>query len=315
MSDPGLVGLVQIRQTQIGAALGATGANGYALKPLVSVFGPELVKRFTLGSRARFPGLRVTTEAMGEFGIERLQKLLGEVYDADAKVVGFVGRFAEQMGSPAFRLTVEEPNQGVLPRIEVGFRGDRALMDAYETLQAMRIGDEAIEVYESTVGRLRVERVDEIAFVLPTPMGPPELAITFPWVFQKSNRDTIGRQLANAAEGVGVSARLCQWSSDMLETFAPREMNLCRVTIPVGLDAPIQSLEVVYPAIPSSLLLRLLGHLAPEDGNGARLGAMTAAVGMKEDVVSSLSLMVRGDEPPGVRFEIEAPGPPAVGDA
>lgn len=317
MADNDMESFIKVRHAQTAAAIAAIGVDGFALQPLFSSFGAELLTDYTLASTAGFPSLSLATRSSGPHAAERLGNLLANVYQTHPKVGGLATKLCEAFDWGAFHLAVTE--QVKAPRSEPGlalsWEGGWSQGQVQELLEQVRIDPEVLSRFQTLRGRLTVDKATRFGFRMATPSSPPVFDITYPWYFAKDDVDQFRAQIGHAAEFLGVSEKQRGWVLGTAASFAPRPMNRVMVTVSVGHDALVNELRITYPYIPAALLMRVLSQFAPVEGSGLKLGAMTAAAGIEAEAITNFYVTARDTEPPGLGFDLRTENLPGAANA
>ncbi len=290
------------------------GIAGHALNPLFSAFGDELAEQTTLGAGAGFGSLAVSLTASGEAAATRLSQLYTDSYGTHGKVARLAVKLAEHFEHQAFRLTVEESVEPGRPRLQVGWQGDWTGEQLMALLSKVRVDEAVLAQAAGLFDALGVENVTGFGFRI-DPGGPPEFLVTSAHAFGPDELPDFQGRLDAAMGLLGVSDKQREYVRDTAGSFAPRPVNRVHLSSVIAHERLVPELLVAYPIVPVPLVLRVLSQFAPQEGSGLRLGSMTAAMGIEEEIVSEFTVTARDSEPPGLSFELTSQGMPGVADA
>jgi len=303
---------VAIRNSQVALALAALQLDPDPAIAFVAEFEQELAHHILLGSAAHFPYLRLHTTARDSAATGRLSGLLVADYGFDSAAATQPKQLEENLGYGLVHAGLDVWRDREAPSLRFGLAGSWSHDEVSKGLVQLGVERETAQVWKEVATMLDVDRVNDVTVELQSPGEAPRFVVAYPLVFALEDLEDFQSRIRLITAALGVSEAQREWFAAMARSFAPRRMNAVHLRMRLSLDAPPSELTVSYPVIPARLVLRLLSQFANEDMNGRRLGGMTGAVGIEEEIVSHLDLVAHDSEPPRITFDVEVEGPPAV---
>jgi hypothetical protein len=307
-------GLVAIRRTQVGAAMGALSMDWGPADPFVEHFGPELVDSLAFQCPLDFSKLQVSTGSSGDSTIDRVERFINDVYDAPADISAIYRTLADITNdaiSPGIILSKQQMVSG----IRMGASGNQAtVMAGFRTLELLGVQDDVILKLDTIRSRLLAHEVASYEISLDRPFGSPLFTITFEYPTDTENRESRKGQLDYTHQFLGISEAQRKWAGAMFMALTPRANNPVQVGVSLHRNMVLNRINVSYPQIPARLVLRLMSQLTPQtDHPGDKLGVLTGAAAMEEEIVSWLHLCAWDREPPMGSFSLDASRLPTTG--
>ncbi len=293
-----------IAVARIAAARAVLDITEEVLRPFVIAFADHLGREADVDVPLSLDAMTVRVplrEPMALYTVGPLLEeagLSGEGFDALLRVADKARTASDRPVAVAVHARRDDGLTGIHLRLDGGW----TLMDVYDLLVELRLGEGAVAHWDRVSATLLAELAAfvDVGFEVRGEETVPVVRVHVP---RRIPVDEVARwtgQLDHVLETLQVPEPQRAWMATLHPALCARKLNAFLWTLTVRSDGVAPGMGLTLPRVPISIVLKQGLDLHPDvDRLGLRLGALRGAFDRPDDEVSRFGLVLGGERPSG----------------